>query len=97
MRQIAFIKKIVIFFDRLLAYPAAALIFLYQKTISPDHGLARGLYPYGYCRHYPSCSEYSKQSYLKFGFFFGTGLTLKRVASCNPLSEPKVDLVPNHL
>lgn len=97
MRQITFIKSIFKFLDQLLVFPTVALIFLYQKTLSPDHGLPKGLYPYGYCRHYPTCSEYSKQSFVKFGFLLGFGLTVKRVTSCNPLSEPKVDLVPNHL
>lgn len=66
----------------------------YQLTISPDHGfLFRGRFPYGFCRHYPSCSEYAKQSIKKSGLVKGAYLGAKRVLKCNPWAEPKVDLI----
>lgn len=71
-----------------------AFIKLYQKTLSPDHGWLRGRYPYGFCRHYPSCSEYSKQAIERFGVVKGIWLGMKRVARCNPFVESKVDTVP---
>ncbi len=75
-------RKIFIFF-----------INLYQQTLSPDHGLFKSRYPYGFCRHYPTCSEYSKQSIEKYGIFKGTYLGIKRIIKCNPWAEPSVDLV----
>ena len=66
-------------------------INLYQKTLSPDHGLFKYRYPYGYCRHYPSCSEYSKLAIEQNGSIKGTALAIKRVAKCNPFVSPSLD------
>ena len=71
-----------------------SLIGFYQKTLSPDHGWFKARYPYGYCRYYPSCSEYAKQSLKTHGVAKGMWLALKRVAKCNPWSEPAADPVP---
>ncbi len=68
------------------------LINLYQLTLSPDHSWLRGRFPYGYCRHYPSCSEYAKQAINEFGIFKGSLLSIKRIVRCNPFVEPSVDL-----
>lgn len=73
---------------------AAGLITLYQKTLSPDHGWFKTRYPYGYCRHYPSCSEYGKQAILKHGLPKGSILAVKRIIRCSPLASPSVDPVP---
>ena len=75
-------KKIVIFF-----------IIVYQKTLSPDHGLFSFKYPYGYCRHYPSCSQYTKEVVEKFGVIKGLFLGVVRLLKCNPWSQPKIDPV----
>ena len=75
---------------------AINLIKLYQKTLSPDHSWVRGRFSYGFCRFYPSCSEYAKQAIEKFGIFKGVFLGMKRILRCHPWSEPKVDPVPNH-
>lgn len=66
-------------------------ITTYQKTLSPDHGPRKLLYPYGYCRHYPTCSEYSKLAIQKHGSIKGVGISLLRIVKCNPLSKPSVD------
>ncbi|MBI5530766.1 MAG: membrane protein insertion efficiency factor YidD [Candidatus Doudnabacteria bacterium] len=73
---------------------AVALIKVYQATLSPDHGLFKAKYPHGYCRHYPTCSEYSKQAITKFGLIKGGALGVKRVLTCNPFVDPKVDPIP---
>lgn len=70
-----------------------SVIFLYQATLSPDHGLFRARYPYGYCRHYPSCSQYAKQSVETYGVLKGLWKGFLRILRCNPWSQPKVDLV----
>ena len=72
------------------------LIKLYQLTLSPDHSWLKGRFPYGYCRHYPSCSEYTKQALEKFGLVKGGWMGVKRILRCNPWVHPKVDLVPHH-
>ncbi|MFH1767158.1 MAG: membrane protein insertion efficiency factor YidD [Patescibacteria group bacterium] len=68
-------------------------IFLYQKTLSFDHGPLKILYPYGYCRFHPTCSEYAKQSIIKKGIILGSILGIWRVLRCNPWSKGGVDQV----
>jgi uncharacterized protein len=83
--------------EKLLLLPARALagmVGLYQVLLSPDHSWLATRFPYGYCRHYPSCSEYSRQSLLKFGLPKGLFLSVRRVLHCHPWAEPSVDLVP---
>ena len=71
---------------------AVSLIEIYQATISPDHGLLKGLYPYGFCHFYPSCSQYAKESIIKKGFIKGSAVGLLRIIKCNPWTHPRVDL-----
>jgi putative membrane protein insertion efficiency factor len=66
----------------------AALITGYQRTLSPDHGLLKGLYPYGFCRHEPTCSAYAKEQILKRGVLVGGILSVRRICRCNPWSRP---------
>lgn len=76
------------------SFLVAGLIGLYQRVFSPDHSWLSARFPYGFCRHYPSCSEYSRQSFLQFGFWKGLFLSAKRVSHCHPWAEPSVDPVP---
>ena len=64
-----------------LALPLRFLIFLYQKTISPDHGFVSVLYPYGYCQFHPSCSEYARQTLEQNGIV-GLPKIIIRLISC---------------
>src|SRR3989338_7758591 len=59
--------------------PILWLIHIYQKTLSPDHGWQRVLYPHGYCRFYPTCSEYGYQSIKKHGLIRGIPMAIWRV------------------
>ena len=70
------------------------IIRIYQKTLSPDHGILSKLYPYGYCRFYPTCSEYGHECIRRHGIVKGGALTAKRVVRCNPFSEGGEDPVP---
>ncbi|MBI4232190.1 membrane protein insertion efficiency factor YidD [Candidatus Peregrinibacteria bacterium] len=69
----------------------AKLISLYQLTLSPDHGFLRHIYPGGYCKFVPSCSEYAKQSIKKHGVIKGFIKGFLRVLKCNPWSKGGVD------
>ena len=51
-------------------------ILFYQYLISP-------IFPRS-CRFEPTCSEYSKQAILKYGFLYGTFLGIKRILRCHP-------------
>ena len=72
---------------RILRAPFLALIWLYQKTLSPDHGMLKALFPGGYCKFTPSCSEYTRQAIEKNGLLLGSLKGLWRIARCNPCSR----------
>jgi len=90
--MITLITSILAFVGKIISYPVLLLIKFYQKTISPDHGLFKGLYPYGFCKYYPSCSEYTKQSIKKDGLIKGVGKGVWRILRCNPWSKGGIDL-----
>lgn len=73
--------------------PLLLLIKIYQKTISPDHGLFKGLFPNGYCRFYPSCSQYGYEVIKKRGVVVGVPLAIWRILRCNPWNPGGVDPV----
>jgi len=85
-------KSIIINFPKLVSVGA---INIYQVLLSPDHSWLKGRFPHGYCRFYPSCSEYGKQSIIRFGLFRGLWLSAKRLLRCHPWADPKIDLIPN--
>ena len=55
------------------------IIKIYQSTL--------GLYMRGSCRFSPTCSEYMKQSILKYGVFRGAWFGVVRLAKCHPYSK----------
>ena len=65
---------------------------LYQFALSPDHSFwAKAVYPEGYCKFYPSCSEYGIKSIKKHGVIIGFIKAGWRILRCNPWSEGGVD------
>ncbi len=60
------------------------LIRIYQKTLSPDHGFFKFLFPHGYCRFYPTCSDYAIGSIKKHGLVKGLIYSIWRIIRCNP-------------
>lgn len=77
-----------------MKYLLMGLIWLYQHTLSFDHGPLRGLYPYGYCRFHPTCSQYAYEAIDKYGSIKGTYLAIQRIGRCNPWHESGLDPVP---
>lgn len=69
-----------------LAYPFIYLVKFYQKVISPLTPAA--------CRYDPTCSQYTLTALQKYGFFKGSWLGLKRIASCHPWGGKGYDPVP---
>ena len=55
---------------------AISLINLYKYLISPLLG--------NNCRYLPTCSEYTKESIIKYGIVKGFWLGLKRISKCHP-------------
>jgi len=69
------------------------LIRIYQKTISPDTGVISHLFPYGFCKYHPTCSEYTCQAVQQYGVLRGTLKGAWRVVRCNPYSKGGFDYV----
>jgi len=57
----------------------------YQKNISPKKPAC--------CKYTPSCSEYTRQSISKYGFFKGWLLGAYRILRCNSFSKGGQDLL----
>ena len=68
-------------------YFVLKLIKIYQKTLSFDYGIFRHLFPQGYCRFTPTCSEYGYQAIEKYGVIKGGLMILWRVLRCNPWNK----------
>ena len=69
------------------------LLRFYQRILSPDRGFLRYLFPtqHGYCRMYPSCSEYMILSVEKFGVLRGIFKGIGRIFRCNPWQKNLID------
>ncbi len=67
------------------------LIWVYQRTLSPDHGPMKVKFPYGYCKFTPSCSEYGYQVIKKYGVIRGLPRAAWRIIRCNPWSKGGID------
>jgi len=80
---------------KFIRVPFLWLIHVYQKFFSLDHGIFSGLFPYGFCRFTPTCSEYGYQAIKKYGVFKGGALTCWRVLRCHPFSKGGYDPVSN--
>jgi len=70
---------------------AIFLITVYQHTLSPDHGFLKAMYPHGFCRHHPTCSDYGKSVIGKRGLIIGSLFAFRRLLSCNPWKTPSDD------
>lgn len=77
--------------SKIFALPLVVLVWVYQKTLSFDHGPLKIFFPYGYCKFYPSCSSYAFLILKKDGII-GLPRIIKRVANCTPNSLGGVDL-----
>lgn len=70
-----------------------ALIRVYQYSVSPNHSWVNRWYPYGFCRFYPSCSQYAADSISKYGVGRGLLLAAQRLLRCHPWHRGGFDLV----
>lgn len=68
-------------------------IAVYQRTLSPDHGILARLFPYGFCRYHPTCSEYGAQAISRYGLIRGGTSALLRILRCNPFTRGGFDRV----
>jgi hypothetical protein len=72
---------------KILLVPFLLLLKIYKYLISPITPPS--------CRFYPTCSEYSEQSFKKFGVFKGGILTFLRLLRCQPFGNHGYDPVPD--
>ncbi|MBR2997768.1 MAG: membrane protein insertion efficiency factor YidD [Bacilli bacterium] len=62
------------------------LINIYQKLPISSHKN---------CKFIPTCSNYSKEAYEKYGFFYGSYLSFKRLFKCTPWNHSSIyDPIP---
>lgn len=72
--------------SRLTQTALLGVIRLYQRTLSPDHGLVRVFFPFGACRYEQTCSEYTYQAVRQHGVR-GLGMGINRVLHCHPFAK----------
>lgn len=77
--------------QKLLARITQFLIRIYQKTLSPDHGPFKKFFPNGYCRFYPTCSQYTWEAIEKYGALKGMTKGISRIMRCNPCSKGGIE------
>lgn len=66
----------------------------YQKYISPDHSIwAKAKNNPPYCRHIPSCSDYTKEAIIKKWFFLWWFKWFLRILRCMPWNKGWYDPV----
>lgn len=74
-------------FNQFLRYTVIKILKIYQRTISFDHGALKYLFPFGYCRFLPTCSDYAIMAIAKHGVAKGGLKAIWRVLRCNPFSK----------
>jgi|GEM_PF-445993 len=87
-------KKFLKTLEKLLVNIFISAISVYQKTLSPDHGPVNR----PTCRFTPTCSEYTKEAFEKWGLIGGI-IGTYRIIRCNPIftKNGTLDKVPNEI
>ena len=65
----------------------------YQGNFSPDHSAYSAGHQHGYCRFWPSCSEYTHQAVYKYGIIKGLRKGIWRILRCHPFARGGYDPV----
>lgn len=73
-------------FNRILVAAMLGFIKVYRYFLSPWVG--------NQCRFYPTCSHYAEVAFKEHGFIKGLGLSIIRIAKCNPWHKGGLDEVP---
>lgn len=76
-----------IYFNSFLAKIIIFIIKIYQKTLSPDHGIFKHTRLFQCCKYEPTCSQYTIDAVRKKGVIKGIILASYRILRCNPFSK----------
>ncbi|MFT3783864.1 MAG: membrane protein insertion efficiency factor YidD [Nibricoccus sp.] len=77
---------------RLPTLPLLALIWIYQRVLSPSIPAMFG--PTCSCRYYPTCSHYAAEALRTHGVFLGLLFAVRRLLRCTPFHSGGIDPVP---
>jgi uncharacterized protein len=77
---------------RLPARALLALVWVYQKTLSPAIPAVFG--PACACRFHPTCSHYAAEAVRTHGALRGVWFSARRLLRCTPLHPGGFDPVP---
>lgn len=86
-------NKFFSFLDLLLTKFSLVLIWVYQKTISPDEWVLSFALRGKVCAHEPHCSEYARLSLVRYGFLDSIEHIINRIISCRPSMTKNYDPV----
>ena len=70
-------------FLKILTNLVIGMLNCYKYFVSPLLG--------NNCRFLPTCSDYTKESIIKFGLFYGSWLGFKRIIKCHPWKKGGYD------
>jgi putative membrane protein insertion efficiency factor len=88
-------RRYIRFVRRVARFPAQvllALVWLYQRTLSPALPALFG--PACGCRFHPTCSHYAAEAVRAHGALAGLWLAVRRLLRCHPLGSAGLDPVP---
>lgn len=86
------LKTAIVHIVRLPTIPLRALIWIYQRGISPSIPALFG--PTCSCRYYPTCSHYAAEALRTHGLVIGVFLAARRLLRCTPFHRGGADPVP---
>lgn len=86
-----YLYKIIKFIDSLLAKIWIFIIYIYQKTISPDKGLFSFFLKGKVCSHAPHCSQYGLHCLQRYGFREWIPKISDRILHCLPSMQKIYD------